>query len=497
MISFLDDPMASMYGTAQQPGFMSNPGLGPFAMNAGLAMLAAGQGGGAPRNRWMDAAPYMQQAVQAPMQMRQQEMMQKLYGAQLKGLEQKQALDEATNPLLIDEARRKARIGRVMDSAMYGSGVADSAAPSLMPAQSPEMMADASGPTTAKASLMDAAPSAQPAPRPGFLSQVPDGERMFALSNPTEYFKWKAEQSNKPPTVQEFNDGEQSYKAVWDPTTRTFNQVGSKAPRWQDDKALVEIVDPKDPTKTKMVPRGDALNQEGKGSYGMVMMPNPQNPSGPPIVMQGNARMLSNIPGILGKSGKDEIDKALISATAQRMQLNDIKDRYKPEYQEVPTRLGMDWTALKDKAGGMLGSVSPEDRAKLDDYVQYRASATQNFSTILKDLSGAAVTESELKRAEAWLPNPGTGIGDGDSPTQLKSKVDRFSDFNDKAVARLHYIQRNDLSLDKVPLDDMPKIIRERGDKLAEQFSKQKLEGDALKAAVKDQLAREFGLVSK
>jgi hypothetical protein len=127
MAGFFDDPMMSMYGTTGQPGFMSNPGIGPFATNLGLALIAAGSGGGAPRSRFGEAAPFLSQAINAPMQMRQQEMMQKLYGAQVGKLEADAARQKA-----MDEGRINLRNQLAAPSMMPMSDMEASPQPSLM-----------------------------------------------------------------------------------------------------------------------------------------------------------------------------------------------------------------------------------------------------------------------------------------------------------------------------------------------------------------------------
>lgn len=225
-------------GASGQQSMMSNawahPGTGDMLTNFGLAMIAGGQGGGAPRSRFADMGPYLQAAVAAPRQAMRDQMMQKLYGAQLKSLEQKQALDEATNPLLIDEARRKARMGRAMDVALYGSGVADPAQasspaqPSLIgpTVQAAAAIGNGDGPTVQNASLLPK-PAAAPAV-PGFMSQIPDAEKPFAMTNPQEYFKWKAEQGTKETwSPREMNGipGQISNRGEWKPLDPTLSKV--------------------------------------------------------------------------------------------------------------------------------------------------------------------------------------------------------------------------------------------------------------------------------
>ena len=121
--------------------------------------------------------------------------------------------------------------------------------------------------------------------------------------------------------------------------------------------------------------------------------------------------------------------------------MENITNRYKPSYQQIGTRAGMSWDAMRDKINPE--SLSSLEQQELSDYTAYRAESGQLFSNVLKELSGVAVNPTEFKRAEAYLPNPGTGIFDGDSPTQLFSKVERLRDFTDKALAKYSYIKSN------------------------------------------------------
>jgi hypothetical protein len=196
MVGFLDNPMMSMYGTAEQPGFMSNPGLGPFATNLGMALIAAGSGGGAPRSRFADAMPYLGQAVQAPMQMRQQEMMQKLYGAQVGKMEADVAKQKAQ-----DEAR---------------IGLSNSLrAPSMMPMT--EMEGNSAGPFAA-------VPQAQRQMAVSLLDAGVEPEKVLPSLMPTA----------KQPIFQDKPiSADQTQKMVSYDNGTSWQPFGEAQPRWE------------------------------------------------------------------------------------------------------------------------------------------------------------------------------------------------------------------------------------------------------------------------
>lgn len=201
----------------------------------------------------------------------------------------------------------------------------------------------------------------------------------------------------------------------------------------------------------------------------------------------------SGTDGDITKPTRNKVQEKILNAGDTLSQITSIKTKFKPEYQEFSTKAGMAWNSLKDKVNS--DSLMPQEKQKLDDFTQYRAEAGQLFALTLKDLSGVAVNPTEYKRAEVWLPNPGSGIFDGDSPTELKSKVERFEDFTRKALMKHAYIQNKGLTVNDVDVDQMPSLMQQRGDELTAELQST-MEGEALKNAVKTQLADEFGLLN-
>lgn len=198
--------------------------------------------------------------------------------------------------------------------------------------------------------------------------------------------------------------------------------------------------------------------------------------------------------GSASKPTQTNIERRLLDATNTLSLVTEIENKFKPEFQQVGTRFNNALTALKDKGNF---TISAQEASQLQEFTDFRANAAQNFSLTLKELSGVAVNPTEFKRAEVWLPNPGTGLFDGDSPIEMQTKIKRFKEFTQKAIMKYHYITKNGLSIDKVDVDDMPRIMNKRGRKLEHELRKQGLKGKELTNAVKQQLADEFGLISR
>lgn len=240
----------------------------------------------------------------------------------------------------------------------------------------------------------------------------------------------------------------------------------------------------------KYVPRSQAVGQSAPDEAGLMVT---TGPDGKPVIMRATPQGMKSMLGTLGSAAQNEVEKTLVETGGLRQQMASQMERFRPEYQTWGTKLGMWGTALKEKLD--LGQADPDTRQKLAEFTQFRSDAYRLFSQYLKTLSGVAVNPTEFKRAEAQLPNPGTGVFDGDSPTEFASKQREFMDFADKATARLHYIQRRGMTINDIPLDQMPQIIEKRGKELEASIGRLGIDGEALRKSVRDQLAREFGLV--
>ena len=259
------------------------------------------------------------------------------------------------------------------------------------------------------------------------------------------------------------------------------------------DKAIdtVEVGDPTSPTGTKLVPKYDAAGQPGKPKSGTRV---DVDKDGNVTFQQG-----TNVTGDLTKPTLNKVQQKLLDKGDIMSQITAIKSGFKPEYQQVGTRMGFAWDSMRDKfadtpIGNVFGDLNPEEGAALQEYTDYRAAAAQNFSTMLNDISGVAVNPTEFKRAEAWLPNPGSGVFDGDSPAELESKINRMETFTRNAMMKYSYTNKHGLSIDDVDVKDMPSLMNDRGEELMLQYSKQGLNGDVLMNAVKQSLADEFGI---
>ena len=255
----------------------------------------------------------------------------------------------------------------------------------------------------------------------------------------------------------------------------------------QHPSALKEVYSPTSPTGIRYVPANEA----------------PGLPAPPPSSVFGDFSMdytpdqgfhLSSGKG--GKNGlakptQNEVQKRVINAGDILSSIDYTRKHYMPDFQTFGTKFNMMLKGYRDKMIPLEGA----DKAQFQEYTTHVSEAAQRFSNILKELSGVAVNPAEYDRAQAWIPNAGTHWWNGDSPAEFEAKVDRMEDFYKRAIAKYSYINSHQgLTLDDVSVDDMPRIMRERGEILQSKFEDNGLTGDALHKAVLDELSKEFGI---
>jgi hypothetical protein len=201
-----------------------------------------------------------------------------------------------------------------------------------------------------------------------------------------------------------------------------------------------------------------------------------------------------------GKTAGNKVDEDLLGVTRNLMQLDAISSQFKPEYQRFQDKIGFEALKIKDSSVGL----NNKEKKDLTEYSQYRRNAFNTLNEYIKSITGAAMTNAEADRILKGLPSPGTGLFDGDSPTEFKAKLDDAVQKTKMSVARLAYIKRQGMSLEDgqgnaiLPLERMPALINERGKAIESELKAKEpnVTEKALQRAVRRQLGVEFGLVS-
>ena len=202
-----------------------------------------------------------------------------------------------------------------------------------------------------------------------------------------------------------------------------------------------------------------------------------------------------NGPLIPGKTAQNKVDEDLLNTGMRLQQLNAIEKQFKPEYQQLGTRFNALALSVKDKVG--LTDLDPGERQQLTEFSQFKRNSIDALNQYIKSVTGAAMTNAEAVRIMRGLPNPGTGLFDGDSPTEFEAKLQDAIKQVRMAEARLVYIKRKGMSLDDVSLDQMPSLMNSRGAEIEKAIRKAqpKIADQDVRKQVKRYLAAEFGLV--
>lgn len=265
---------------------------------------------------------------------------------------------------------------------------------------------------------------------------------------------------------------------------------------------------PSQPPATIRIPRGggEDVSPEEARVFGQKLLALPKYRAlGQDIIKQAEAALEEK--GGLSKPAQAEVDKSLVGDINHLARINDIAASYKDSYLKLAPRLRNSMMGMAEYVGM---KVSEEDKKNLADFATFRAKTVANFNLLLKEASGAAVTEQELGRmmlqepkaeSNGWFSRP-------DSPTEFMAKLNNSRTMLIAAIARKNYM-RNALSLgeediaklagmSRMPLglDQMKDIM---GKKQAEVERKIRLENPRIKPEemqpiVRQQMRGIFGI---
>lgn len=193
---------------------------------------------------------------------------------------------------------------------------------------------------------------------------------------------------------------------------------------------------------------------------------------------------------------RNEIDKKEFEISENFARLQRIGTMFKPEYQELESKIGFSWAATVDKSTTLqrfFGKLKPEQKQQLEDYAAYRADAFDTLNEYIRSVTGAAMTNAEAERITKGIINPGASWWEGDSPAEFKAKLDNAMKNSRLAMVRMSYAKAAGRPWNTIPLTEMRRIIDNRGDTLASEFGRQGLKPEEIQQRVRTQLRTEFG----
>lgn len=210
----------------------------------------------------------------------------------------------------------------------------------------------------------------------------------------------------------------------------------------------------------------------------------------------------------INKTTEHDLDKGLMGAINSTSRLQEVQRQFKPEFLQGGSQATINFNTFRDKFLTGKLKPNPQELAQLNQYHTWRASAWNELNSYIKELAGSAVTGNELERTLRERPNPGTGWVDGDSPAAYEAKLNSTLRNGKMAIARYRYLRENGLLKEgeamakredlgqKFPLDQMPKIIDQEGEKTLKRMrmenpgaSDQKLLPKAM-----EEVSKRFGL---
>ena len=183
----------------------------------------------------------------------------------------------------------------------------------------------------------------------------------------------------------------------------------------------VLVPDPSKPSGYRLEPIGPAKTP--KPTTGTITSIDPET---------GNITITSGVPGAdLAKPTVKSLEQSILEGQDVLASLDAIDQKFDPSFLTIPTQLTSYGALTMEKLTG----IPVGDADQIMRYSQFRASTQELFSTILKQLSGAAVTKFELNNAKLFLPDV------SDSPTQFKAKLDGFRNTTAAAVFRAQQLR--------------------------------------------------------
>jgi hypothetical protein len=221
---------------------------------------------------------------------------------------------------------------------------------------------------------------------------------------------------------------------------------------------LVKVIDPKS-GKAVYVPEQLAVGMTPAGGQGF----NVTLPDGTTVSMGEQGSQVG--PGELSKPTVNNLQETIVNSSNRLDRLNLLLSSYRPEYLQARGLVKAGTTELKD----FLGMDIPEaDKEFLRGYSEFKASASQEFSATLKELSGTAASEAEVARVIKGVPS------DQDkSPQVFEAKARATTKFITRAIMRANWALKMGIGIRSVeelskamPLDGIDAVYEARANEI-------------------------------
>lgn len=200
----------------------------------------------------------------------------------------------------------------------------------------------------------------------------------------------------------------------------------------------------------------------------------------------------------LGKEATNENQKSMLKDYETLQQIRNMRASMDPKFLEIPVKAGMAWNSLRDS----FGALSEDKKKDLYRFATFRRDSAEMFNTAIKNNSGATVTEQEFRRNGVQYANAGSGVFDGDGPTEFKAKIDRGEEVIMLGLARKKYLQDQgfkgslDAAANMVPVEQMRMIIKNRAAQIGQDIKARNPTADpaAILQETERQVRKDFGI---
>jgi hypothetical protein len=201
----------------------------------------------------------------------------------------------------------------------------------------------------------------------------------------------------------------------------------------------------------------------------------------------------------IAKPTENKIESNLLESKEAVNKVANIISGFQPKYQTLPFRAKTAWESTKQKFGL---KPNPETRKQLSEFKGWYKMAMRDYAIAIQALGKGNLTKNEEQLYGAGLPDPGKGLYPKDAPeVYWNAIVDRYKGLNASIARHQHYLNSG-LSTEQVyslikedkviSLDDMNKVINERGKALEEEFKGKYETVQELTNAIKESLQTEF-----
>lgn len=200
--------------------------------------------------------------------------------------------------------------------------------------------------------------------------------------------------------------------------------------------------------KPRATAKGRRVNAQILGDGGIIpaietpegFLVDPQTGQRMPGAILAPSRQETGGPGTLTTKTKGDIEKKLLDAQEGIARLEEMQTTFDPKFLQFPKKLNAAFLSVKEKIGLDL---TKEQKSSASAFAKFKRRASSNLNRYIKEITGAQMSEVEVKRLRRAVPDPGTGLIDGDAPTVYKTKMDDIIETLKASQKRFIFLRDN------------------------------------------------------